>query len=75
MWGGRQEWFSFNSLFPGCLTTLGTPQLGSLGQPRALSYPGHSPRPILLACLGPKSDRGHRLAARAPLFHLPGERR
>lgn len=38
---------------------------GSLGQPgcpRALSYAGHPPKPILLACLGP-----HRQAARDPL--------
>lgn len=33
MEGGGQERFSFHSLFPWCLTALGNPELGSLGQP------------------------------------------
>lgn len=45
--------------------------LGQPGGPKALSHPGHPPRPILL---DPKSDRGHRLVARALLSCLPGVR-
>lgn len=64
---GRQAGgVSFHSLCVWGLTALGNPQPGSLGHPggpRALFHLGHPPRPILRACLGPKSDRGHRLAA------------
>lgn len=42
-------------------TTSGS--LEQPGSPKALSSLGHFPRPIFLACLGPKNDRGHRQAA------------
>lgn len=37
--------------------------LGQPGSPKALSSLGHCPRPIFLACLGPKNDSGHRQVA------------
>lgn len=83
MEGGGQEWFSFHSLFPWCLTALGNPQLGVLDSPGGQGVQavqagpyltlGHPPWPILQARLGPTSDRGHRQAG--PPFCIPRERR